>query len=488
MTVKFRENQELLSEISKWKLEAADEDSARYFYHIEDVASLENGDNSIVIGRKGTGKTAICRYFETSVQYNRFSLKLSFKEFPFNLLYTLEDKNFTTPSQYISLWKYFIYNSVLKMMASNEAINPEFKRKIQKLYPSDEFAYMGSVMETWTKGGFGAGIFGVSGNVSTEVKKNNLEEIWQELIPIMEQMITRNIDDSSYFIVFDELDEDYRNFWDVQSRARYLSLITSLMKAVSNVRRVFSDHNCNIKPIVFLRDDIYELLSDPDKNKWEDHKVNLSWRKEELKQMLAFRIARSADPNAKIFDFVSSWESMFQNYRMPVGSPKQKNTMSSFDYILELTHCRPRDMVRFLRDAARSSIGQGHKFVNSDTIRGVDGDFSNHFREELVNEIGGVIPDINALLATLGTTHKQRFRYEDFIGHIESHQNSEDCAPETKKLSSISIAKILFHFSIVGNAPQNRRPIFKYQRSHLTLNVSEPIVVHRGLVKSLGLH
>lgn len=86
MTEQPRRDQDVLKEISQWKLEAADEDSARYFYHQSDVASLESGRNSIVIGRKGTGKTAICRYFETSINYNRFSLKLSFKEFPFNLL------------------------------------------------------------------------------------------------------------------------------------------------------------------------------------------------------------------------------------------------------------------------------------------------------------------------------------------------------------------------------------------------------------------
>lgn len=488
MTEQTRRDSDILKEISQWKLEAADEDSARYFYHLSDVASLEDGKNSIVIGRKGTGKTAICRYFETSVDYNRFSLKLSFKEFPFNLLYSLEDKNFTTPSQYISLWKYFIYNSVLKMMASNENVNAEFKRKIEVLYPNDEFRYIGSIMESWTKRGFGAGIFGLSANASQDRAKHKLEDIWQDLIPAMEMLITRNIDKSAYFIVFDELDEDYRNYWDETARFRYISLVTSLMKAVSNVRRVFGDHNCNIKPIVFLRDDIYELLSDPDKNKWEDHKVNLSWRKEELKRMLSFRIARSRDPKAKAYHFEREWEELFSNYRMPVGNPKSNKTLSSFDYITELTHSRPRDMVRFLRDAARSSINQGHRLISADTIRGVDGDFSNHFREEIVNEIGGLIPDINLLLSHLGATHKQRYRYNDFISEIESYQEGEDCNAETKRLSSVSVAKILFHFSIIGNAPQNRSPIFKYQRSHLTLNASEPIVVHRGLVKSMGLH
>lgn len=117
---------ELLREVSKWKLEAADEDTRRYFYHAQEVDDLEYGLNSMVIGRKGSGKTAICRYFETEKNYKQFSLKLSFKEFPFNILYALEDKSFTTPSQYISLWKYFINNSVLMLMMKNQNVSSDF--------------------------------------------------------------------------------------------------------------------------------------------------------------------------------------------------------------------------------------------------------------------------------------------------------------------------------------------------------------------------
>lgn len=476
---------DLLGEVSKWKLEAADEDSQRYFYHLSEVESLEDGENSVVIGRKGTGKTAICRYFETEKDYDRFSLKLSFKEFPFNLLYSLEDKNFTTPSQYISLWKYFIYNSVLKLMVSNQNISSEFHDRISEYYTDDEYQSFGSLMESWTKKSFGASILSLGGNHETERQEHKIEDIWQDLIPAMEKLIVRNIDSSKYFIVFDELDEDYRNYWDKDSRFRYLSLITSLLKAASNVRRVFSDHSCSIMPIVFLRDDIYELLTDPDKNKWEDHLINLSWKKAAIRKMLAFRIARSRDPNAQVFDFELEWENLFQHDKIRLGSGKMIDT---FDYILSLTHARPRDFVRLLKDAAKSSIGQGHKKISADTIKGVDGDYSGKFREELVNEIDGVIPDISNLLSHFGATHKQRYSFFQFIGLIEEYQKGEDCHEKTRMLSPQGIAKIMFHFSIVGNADRHNKPIYKYQRTHLTLNPSEPLVFHRGLLKTMGLH
>lgn len=293
-----------------------------------------------------------------------------------------------------------------------------------------------------------------------------------------------DIDESKYFIAFDELDEDYRNYWDKDIRTRYLSLITSLLKATSNVRRVFTDHNCNIFPVVFLRDDIYELLSDPDKNKWEDDLINLSWKKTEIKNMLAFRIARSRESNATVFDFDKEWENLFQK---ELNQPRRGRNISTFDHIMSLTHSRPREFVRILKDAAKSSLGQGHKKITIDTVRGVDGNYSGKFREELVNEIDGVIPDVSNLLSHFGATHKQRHPYPQFIMHIEECQNTEGCDEQTKKLSAQAIAKILFHFSIVGNAnSKNNKPIYKYQRTHLTINPSEPVVFHRGLLKTRG--
>lgn len=476
---------ELLREISQWKLEAADEDSRRYFYHAREVGDLENGLNSMVIGRKGAGKTAICRYFETENTYNQFSLKLSFKEFPFNILYALEDKSFTTPSQYISLWKYVIYNSVLMLMMKNQNVNSDFHSRMSDLYSDDEFKSFHTRLQSWTEKSFGVGILSAAGNYGVKREAARIEEIWQDLIPAMEQLIVRNIDGSKYFIVFDELDEDYRNYWDKDIRTRYLSLITSLLKATSNVRRVFSDHDCNIFPIVFLRDDIYELLSDPDKNKWEDNLINLSWKRAEIKNMLAFRIARSRDPNAENFAFDKEWSNLFQHELM---GPKKRKPQSIFDHIMSLTHSRPRDFVRILKDAAKSSLEQGHKKITIDTIKGVDSSYSDKFREELVNEIDGVIPDITNLLAHFGATHKQRHPYPQFIMHIEEYQGTEDCDEQTKKLSAPAIAKILFHFSIVGNANRrNNKPIYKYQRTHLTINPSEPVVFHRGLLKTMGL-
>ncbi len=72
---------DILEEINNWKLESADENTDQYFFHIDDVKLIDTAKRVFVIGRKGTGKTAICKYFESRTSYNSFSNKLSFKNF-----------------------------------------------------------------------------------------------------------------------------------------------------------------------------------------------------------------------------------------------------------------------------------------------------------------------------------------------------------------------------------------------------------------------
>lgn len=58
-----------------------------------------------IIGRKGTGKSAIYNWINTQ-QSDRNALvsNLSFKDFPFEKLLRLSDDNFSKPNQYQSIW------------------------------------------------------------------------------------------------------------------------------------------------------------------------------------------------------------------------------------------------------------------------------------------------------------------------------------------------------------------------------------------------
>ena len=88
----------LLEEIEDWKLEAKLEDANRYFYHTRVVDRILKGQKLYVVGRKGTGKTAIGQYLNGLNAKQYFAQKLTFKNFPFNKLYELQDTGFNSPN------------------------------------------------------------------------------------------------------------------------------------------------------------------------------------------------------------------------------------------------------------------------------------------------------------------------------------------------------------------------------------------------------
>jgi len=149
---------DVLCEISKnWNIEARQENT-NYFHNTIEAKELIDGKKYFVIGRKGTGKTAIAEHISKKIDANHFSEKLSFKNFPFNYLYTLENTKYTAPNQYITIWKYLIYSCVCKMMTKNQAIDNDVVNKLKKIYPNDSQASLARMVESWTATDFGIDI------------------------------------------------------------------------------------------------------------------------------------------------------------------------------------------------------------------------------------------------------------------------------------------------------------------------------------------
>ncbi len=259
---------ELLEEIREnWKLDAKTEDTDRYFFHVKELERILAGKRSYVIGRKGTGKTAISQFICGVNDPKVFTEKLSFKNFPFNELYGLKNTGYTAPNQYITLWKYIIYSYICKMMARNDAIPNEAQIPLKTLYAPEPIDNLHRWIKKWTANDFSLQILGTGGKIG--YKENVATDSWLSRTDTLESIIVKYIDDSSYYVVFDELDEDYKNIIDKSQYENYTHLLTGLFKAVQDIKSTFKDKVVKIYPVIFLRDDIYSVLTDADKTKWD---------------------------------------------------------------------------------------------------------------------------------------------------------------------------------------------------------------------------
>lgn len=177
---------DLIKEIAtNWKLEAKSEDGGRYFYHMTEVETILAGSKNYVIGRKGTGKTAISEFIlgKGKNKDGVFCEKLSFKNFPFNALYELSNSKYTPPNQYITLWKYLIYSVICRLMLQNNNINSQVRDSLSLSYSTDPITNLPVVISNWTNDSF---------KISNDhPQTNNLS--WIEKVNILEGIIQKKL-------------------------------------------------------------------------------------------------------------------------------------------------------------------------------------------------------------------------------------------------------------------------------------------------------
>lgn len=472
----------LLSEIATWKREAKAENNDQYFWHVREVDQIAKGNKYFVIGRKGSGKTAICEYFNRRAEYNVFAEKLSFKNFPFNELYTQKNQKYTAPNEFISIWKYLIYSTICRLMIKNESVDSEVREQLSQLY--DENVPLSRRIGRWVNKEFGISLLGLSLKVAKQA--NTAPENWIQHVDYLEDVVSKHAGDSTYFVLFDELDEDYHDIVEQEQYKQYKSLITSLFKAVQDVRtNLGAIGTTKIFPVIFLRDDIFELIQDSDKNKWGDFRVDLNWDSDKIKKVMAFRISRAIDPICqKTLPFEQAWSMIFGTERIGVGTRRDANKISTFDFIARSTFLRPRDFVEYIKNCAQQALDDG-QHISPAIVRRVDKAFSNYLREELTDELFAILPDISKIFEAISQLRKWNFSISE-LENVYSEQVKRGIISEK---DATFVLQVLFLFSVIGNAAtgRNDRYFFRYQNRDARLNYNERIVVHRGLFKSLQI-
>lgn len=472
-----KQNSILKAISTEWKRDAIKE-RGKYFYDDGEISQLASGEKCFVIGRKGSGKTAIADYINTIDAHNVFSVKISFKNFPFNEIYSYVNDNFTAPNQYISIWKYVIYSSVCQMLSRNEQIDSSVLASLKKLYGVDTEKRLNKLIEKWTATSFNLEILGCgAGGERSRVE----QPTWIEKSEILEDVIENYIDSSSYFVLIDELDENYTIFPSENDRKKYFDLITSLFKAVQDIASTLNEY-IKVYPIVFLREDIFNLITDPDKNKWHDYLINLKWDIAKIRNMLKHRLSVVTRGHYTSFD--DAWHSIFLSDDIAIGN-RQAKLINSFSYIDRLSQLRPRDYIEYIRECADLALKRGENKISGEIVKYNNREFSNYLLNEIRDEAHSALPEFDSVIPLLPAIRKQVFSVDDFKTAYEL---------AVKKGSLITtkgpekVLELLFEYGVIGNAPKMRgKAVFRYEYPNATINFNEKIIIHRGLFGALQI-
>lgn len=461
----------------------------------------------LVLGRKGAGKTAVFRYLsnnpEKFIGPGNLLIPLSFEDYNWNIHSLLKRPEAAESLTYKQSWRFVILVEVMKAYAkaleSRKERLPEPIKKARNLLAKifDEpipsiYTIVSRKLLSLSK--FSLPTLGLEdldsfelggGEVSFESVRDDkgMQDTLSQNIENIISIIERAIEDSlpleiKIYLVFDRVDEA----WDDISFDKSRRVIAGLIGACDSITSSYKD--C-IRPIVFLREDIFETLSINDANKLrEDCGALLHWQRDSLFNMILLRVNYFAEQNCVKF-MADDLDSIFDKKEM-----RQRARPSN--YILKRSMMRPRDIICFIRRVIKSMKDESQDpfadslptfpLLSADSIYAAEPGYSEWLKNELIDEWRVQKPEIITLFTAIENRGSTNFGVDDITKEMRK------LGIDLTKAQAIQHLRFLFDNSVLG-FKSGQQNYWRYKCFYPTqgfVEVSE-YRIHDGLVRALNL-
>jgi hypothetical protein len=461
-----------------------DEELLEYFVPFPEFELVKSGDVRYVIGRKGTGKTAVIERLRLEAEDDpmRFNSTLTLRNFPINDVRDLRDRSFRDKSQFVPVWLFLIYVELAKLViedhgsGTEEAIR-DLERFLIMNNLTDGIGFIDTVTILKSTG---SKIKVLAKWIEGEYQQSDSAEVeiqvhYQKVVDILRRLLSATQSESQYWLFMDELDEGFRA-GDTSLRL----LLLALLRAVEDSALALQRTSLNYRPLLVLRSDIFDRLEDNDLNKLDDYLIRLKWTSKEegseyaLKNVPVARIVTGL----KLVGIDDPWCAVVDNTDTTL--PNRVETL--WQYMANRTYERPRDIIKFLKNCKLNNHGGRLTF---DEVKTAENAYSTWLYNELRDEIHSYLPVWKEALQCLTRIGTGKIPYSEYVSQLRSdrviNKWLKDHAREPEE-----IIESLFDFGVLGNL-DGKRWLFKYKDDDLAWNPSMDLIVHFGLNRKLRL-
>ena len=420
-----------------------------FFLRTDAYRRIDEQERIVVVGRKGTGKTAIYKALiqRASDFLDVFGSGLQFQDYPWGTHQEVQDEEAAPVERYLASWKFLVFVELAKAVLRSEEHTPPpgttaakaadvLSQFIKTNWGEIDFKFGDTFRKRHYSFKFEPTVLG-SKLGSLEIDKlprdrlgTFLSEANRWLEYCLGELLT---DDRWYFVLFDDLDRGYDPDDD-----DYSARLIGLLLAARDIFNWGAGRNLTIAPTVFIRSDIYDALSFPDKNKITQNLVEtLTWTDEDegensLKALIEQRIRVITDT-----DTDSPWDEVFDSQLMRGTQPK-------FKHMATRTYLRPRDMIQFANLCLERAKQTGAERITNQDIAAARPAYSEYLVSELDDEIHEVSAEWRRYLDVLRRVHTVRFKRDDF-----------EAAFKAIKLDQLDrgvddVLELMYRFSIIG--------------------------------------
>jgi hypothetical protein len=461
-----------------------DSDLGKYFLRIPEYEALKNGKYRYIIGRKGTGKTAIIEQLTTEVSgnFDSFHKYLSLKNFPIQTLRNIKDRSMGNKSQFVPIWTFLILTELCKLIIQDQSIVPkenidELREFININFPED-LGFTETLRKLESRNNK---VSVLSKWIGYENEDSTSHEFttpvhFQKANDILLKFLSNIRSKCKFYLFFDELDEGYS-----ASDKNLNLLLLALLRSVENTYLDLKDY-IEIRPVLALRSDIFNNLEDNDLNKLDDYIINLKWTKEYKSPYSIYDLVNArinASINTKIPEM--AWEQITLNN--DINLPIKVNNL--WDYIYNRTFERPRDIIKYLKYCNKQNQNLLGK-LNFKAVHDAEIDYSEWFYKEFRDEIQSHLGIWQEVTQAIMKLNKGLFNFDEIRKELDKDSKIINFM-KSNDLNHEYVLEKLFEFGLIGTLSDTNRWFFKYKDHNLPFDHNKNMIIHFGFARKFRI-
>lgn len=439
-----------------------------YFLVTGTVKAAEHGAK-LVIGRKGSGKTALFTHLKHNLP--TVTIDLDLFDYVFEVHKGLIEAGLTAERAYVASWKLLIYAAVFGALRDEmeATLRTRGDKAVEALglggnatrfHPILNWLKRVRRLDIPTVAGTGGGGLELGDDQSGVLTAETVRWL-DELGSVLQAEVELN----PVTVLIDRLDDA----WDGSRES--LHLLGGAIRATRDVAIAWGQPS-PAPVITFLRTDLWEKLSFNDKNKMSQDIIYLDWTPEQLSEVVDLRVHNSLGTAVG-----TGWERAFTTEEM-------RQRAGARTYMTKRTMGRPRDIVAFAIFAKEAAVTSGHARIEAADIYEGEKKYSKHILGELRDEIERHVADYTAVTNSLKTIGKRNFAQDEWLTACERNGLAKDDAEQALDQ--------LFEASAVGvhgagGWRGGSGTTYRYQDRHLRSGPNAVLQVHLALVRELGL-
>lgn len=448
-----------------------------YFDASSAAEKAENGHEFLFLGYKGSGKTAISRRIELKSQnkHDRFYSGLDLGDFPFTPFSKIIKGDMEPESKYPLAWSWLLHIAILNSLSKdNGGIHPHphlFSEAVNALRDVGllDSLKLANIVKSSSKNGFQIKIPKIL-EFTKEKNSGHIEQSISFYTSSFQKIVEEFETSSKHIIVIDGLDDI------ITKRSAQFTALGGLLFEIAKLNDAFKKRNQPIKIVCLCRTDIFEKISNPNKNKIrQDYSVNLDWFHDPAKPGKSLLI-EAANKRASLS--LKAEIDIFSSY-----FPNKIREMKPEEYLLGFTRHTPRDFFQLL-NKIKAICPDSSKVEYADIGSAVRIYSQDYFLPEIRDELDGYYSSdvIDSVIRSIESISRVEFSYENFkMSAIDQGIDAKEIDGMLNRLYDCS--------AITTVRRSNNQRIFssKYRNRNSSYRSMETIVVHRGLQKALNL-